>query len=288
VDRRGFLLGATALVLAGCARVQPDDGAQQTASPTPSGPIVGVDTTAVGTVIGALLTGSLNLAATTQPLGADWTTPLGKGAWSAAVVYSATPWSELSDSEDTPSEVLSELAGLVAPDISVLNPGVSDGALVWMVPTTAGVTSLDGLAAWSAGKVAVVPAFALERADGLPGLNAIYQTTFTSVTEDDPIARARAVASGQAAIGAFRRTEYFGDASLLELADPEKMSGPDVVTLLVNSTFANDHADLADQFMKVIQSLTTADLVALQKQVVAGSQLADVAHAWLVAEGVIS
>jgi hypothetical protein len=289
VDRRGFLLGATGLLLAGCARVQPTGESQQTSTPSPSGPIIAIESGAVGTVLGALLTGALAVDATSQALSTDWTTPLGDGTWKAAAVYATTAWNDLSDSDDPPGDdVASQLAGLVEPKISELNAGVTDGAVIWMAATTAGVTSLDDLAAWSAGKVAVVPSWALDRADGLQGLNAGYQTTFTSVTEDDPTARAQAIASGQVAIGAFRRTEYYGTASLLELADPNKMSNSDLLTLLVNAAYVDEQPEQVLSLTKVIQTLTTADLVSLQKQVADGGQVADVAHTWLVAKGVTS
>jgi hypothetical protein len=288
VDRRGFLLGAAGLLLAGCAKTQPGDGSQPTPSPSLSGPIFATESGAVGTMLGALLTGVASAGASVQALGTDWQTQVGKGTWSAAVVYATTAWDDLSDSDDPPGDdVQGQLAGLIQPDITELNPGETDGALIWMVPTAAGVTSLEELAVWSAGKVAAVPSWTLERADGLPGLNAIYQTSFTSVTEDDPIARAQALASGQVAIGAFRRTEYYGTTALLELADPEKLSTPDLVTLLVNSTFLDDQADLTEKALMVVQSLTTAELVAMQQQVATGAQIGDVAQAWLKARSLI-
>jgi glycine betaine/choline ABC-type transport system substrate-binding protein len=141
---------------------------------------------------------------------------------------------------------------------------------------------LEDLAEWSQGKAAAVPAMAIERADGLGALNAIYRTNFQALTQDDPVARAAAVASGQAAIGAFRRTEYLGGAALVELIDPDQMCISDQLILLVNAGYADASPQQTLAMNAVVQGLGTADVASLAGQVAQGKAVDQVAHDWLV------
>ena len=283
-----MLLGASALVLAGCARVEPS---APTPSPTPAaspgaaGVGIGVEATATGAILGALLVGAaakIGTVATAQPSPTDVISAVQTGALVATPVWASTTWDQLSDDEELPQDVLAELAGLLEPKVSVLAPGLVDGGLVWMAATTAGQKSLEDLSEWSKGKAAAVPAMAIERTDGLGALNAIYRTNFHALTLDDPVARAAAVASGQAAIGAFRRSEYLGGASLVELIDPDQMCVSDQLVLLVNSGYADASPQQVLAMNAVVQALTTDQVVALVGQVAQGAAVAEVAHGWLV------
>jgi glycine betaine/choline ABC-type transport system substrate-binding protein len=289
VDRRAFLLGTGAVLLAGCATAVP--GEQQptpTLSAAPAGVVIGVEQSSVGTILGALLVGAAQQAgvsASAQPWGTDWRAALGAGTLAAAPVWAASVWADLSDDDEQPTDLLADLAGLLEPDVSVLAPGATDGGLVWLTAATSGVKSLDGLSKWAVGKQAAVSSMAIERADGLGALNAIYRTNFAALVQEDPVARAQLVASGQAPIGAFRRTENTGGAALVELADPDKMGIADPLVLLANTTLTDQRPDLVLALTGVVQKLTNADLIALHQQLVQGAQVDGIAQAWLVSKG---
>jgi hypothetical protein len=281
-------MGAGAVLVAGCARTQPSEA---TPSPTPSsagqGSAVGVEASATGALLGALLASAattLGANASSQQV-VDWQTGLASGALVAAPVWAATAWSLLSDDEEQSADLLGDLAGLLDPTASVLTPGATDGGLVWMASAASGMKSLDALATWPHAKSAALPAMAIERADGLGALNTIYGTNFAAVTQEDPAARAQLVVSGQAGIGAFRRTENTGGAALVELADPDKMCTPDPLVLLVNSAFADQQPELVLALNAVILALTNADVITLQRQIAQGGLVNEVARAWLVAKG---
>ncbi len=282
VDRRAFLIGAGALVLTGCAQVKPGDGAAPSANSTPSAVQIGVDSTKVGSVIGDLLGGAVGRAKA-QPLDTDWLSILGGGSLAAAVVYGGTVWAELSPSDDPPADLVKELAGLVDPEVKVMNPGKADGSMVWMAAASAGIKSMDGIAAWSKGKLAAIPEFANSRADGLPGINTIYGANFTAVVENDPIARAQLVTSGKAGVGVFRATEDLSGAQLVTLSDPDKMIAADPLVLLVNSAFAQNDPDTVLKLNAVITKLTNVDLISLQQQVAHGRT--DAVANWLRSNG---
>lgn len=290
MDRRAFLAGAGALLLTGCATVQPTANSAGSSS-TPSGSVnplvIGVEQTASGALVGGLLTGALAGAGGSKAAGTDWLAALGDQTLSAGPVYAGTVWAALSDSDEPSDDVLGDLASLVGPTVGVLTPGSTDGGLVWMVSATAGPKSLEGLAKWSQGKKAAVPSLALERADGISAINTIYGTRFGSTTQDDPVARAQLVASGQAGIGAFRRTDYLGGAAVVELADPDKVCASDPLALLVNAAFADRSPEQALALNAVIQALTNGDLNALSQKVAQGSPVADVASEWLVSKGLV-
>jgi len=301
MDRRTFLLGT--LVLAGCAQARPE-AAGSASAPNPSqgatapaavpisgsagtasSPIVGSDQTASGVMLAALLTGAVT--ATTAALGADWRARLGDGTTSAAPVYAGTAWADLSQSDEPSDDVVGDLAGLVQPDIAIMAAGKLDGALAWMAPATSSLTSLDQVAKRAAGKAIAVPSLAVERADGLPGLSVIYRAKLSRLVEDDPVARAALIASGKAAFGAFRRTEYLGTDQFRELSDPSGMVTPDPVVLAVNATFADADPNAVLALNAVLQALTDADLVDLQRQAAGGSPAAEVARSWLAAKGLV-
>lgn len=275
-------MGAGALVLTGCAQIKPGDNATPSSTATPSVVQIGVESTKVGAMISDLLVGAVS-SAKTQPIDTDWLSILGGGSLAAAVVYGGTVWAELSPADDPPSDLVTELAGLVDPEVKVMSPGKADGSMVWMATASSGMKSMDGLAAWSKGKLAAIPEFANSRADGLPGINTIYGTNFSAVVENDPIARAQLVSSGKAGVGVFRATENLGGAQLVALSDPDKMVAADPVLLLVNSGFAQNDPDTVLKLNAVITKLTNSDLISMQQQVVQGKT--DTAANWLRSHG---
>lgn len=223
----------------------------------------------------------LGTVASAQPAPADVVSALQNRAVVAAPVWASTIWAQLSDAEELPEDVVTELAGLLPPEVNVLSPGLVDGGLVWMASAASGMKSLEDLSEWSKGKSAAVPAMAIERSDGMGALNAIYRTNFQALTLDDPVARAAAVASGQAGIGVFRRTEYLGGAALVELIDPDQMCVSDQLVLLVNAAYADASPQQVLALNAVVQGLNTEQVVALSGQVAQGAPVADVAHGWL-------
>jgi len=289
VDRRAFLIGAGAVLLAGCARAEPGPASP---SPTPSPPdaplIIAVEGSTTGAILGAVLVGALaklGSAATVQPYPADWLADLGAGTLVAAPVWATTVWAGLSDAEELPEDVLAELAGLVEPAVSLMTPGLVDGGLVWMVAASTGIKSMEDLSAYSQGKGAAVPAMAIERSDGVAALNAIYRTNFGTLSQEDPGVRAQWLVGGQAGIGAFRRTDNLGVTGLVELIDPDQMCQADPLALLVNAAFVEQRPDQALAMNAVIQALTNNELIALQQQVAQGGQLTEIARAWLQPRG---
>lgn len=245
--------------------------------------MIGVDDTTTGTVLGQLLSGALAGAGSTQLMGSDWSAILGGGGLSVAVVYGATAWNQLSDSEDPSDNLVQDLADLTDPEITVMNPGKTDGGLVWMTSAQSGVGTLENLGTWSKGKAAAIPSWANERADGLIGMNAIYGTTFVASVQDDPVLRAQLVASGKAGVGVFRRTEYYGESDLVELTDPELMTTADPVLLMVNAAFADADPTSVLKLTAVTDKLTTEALVEIQKKISQGTTQA--AQSWLSANG---
>ena len=233
----------------------------------------------------ALLAGGES--ATTVGLGTDWRARLADGTTSAAPLYAGTAWADLSQSDEPSDDVVGDLAGLVQPDVSIMTAGRLDGALAWMAPATASLNSLDQLHKHASGATVAVPSLAVERADGLPGLGVIYSAKLSHLVEDDPVARAALVTSGKAAFGAFRRTEYLGTDRFRELDDPSGMVTSDPVVLAVDSAFVDADPNAVLALNAVLQALTDADLVDLQRQVAVGGAAADVARTWLVAKGLV-
>lgn len=290
MDRRALLIGTGAILLAGCAKAQPSvESPSGESSPTSTEPVVavGAEQSASGAMIAGLLIATLNLPAVAPAAGNDWLAGLGKGELDALAAYAGTTWSSVSDDDEPTDDLMSELASVLAPEVSVLAPGKTDGGLVWMAAASSGMKSLETLPAWSKGKAAAVPGMALLRSDGLTAVNTIYRTGFTAITENDPLVRAQMVASGRAGIGAFRRTDYLGGAALVELADPDKVGTADPLTLLVNTTFAENSPDQVLALNAVVQALDNAELNAMQRRVAEGSQVAEVAKQWLVSKGLI-
>jgi hypothetical protein len=234
----------------------------------------------------ALLTGAV-AGLGTAALGADWRTALGERGICAAPLFAGTAWAQLSDADEPSDDVVGDLAGLLEPDVSVMAAGGLDGSLVWLARSSSGVTSLEQLARAYQGKVAAVPSFAVDRADGLPGLELIYGTQATHVVEDDPVARAALVTSGKAAFCAVRKIDYPGTDRLVELDDPSGMTATDPVVLGVNAAWADADPKAVLELNAVLKALTDADLVALQRQVAGGSARPDVAHRWLAGKGLV-
>lgn len=290
MDRRGFLLGAGVLLVAGCARVRPTSPADS-ASPAAAPLAIGSDNTATGQLLAALFAQAVTATgrpATVTASGEDWLAALSDASLAALPAFATTIWDQLSEADEppTPEEVLTDVADLVAPEISLLPAGDIDGGLVWMIGqagASAGVNSLDELDGWSAGKTAAIPALAEIRGDGVPGLVAVYRAAFTTEVVADPVERARQVVDGHADLAAFRRTEYTGATGLVPLADPDRLLVADPLVVLVNTALTDAEPEAALALAAVADALTAEALAELQAKIAAGSPVATVAGDWLAA-----
>lgn len=294
MDRRGLLLATGALLAAGCARVSP----MAVPSPTPTASaeplLVGDDGTPAGAVLAQLICQALvakGRSATVTAAGADWQAALGDGSLAAYPAYGATLWGELSAADEPPAgvgELLTDVASLVAPEVSMLAASGVDGGLVWLVTdrtARTGITGLDRIAAWSKGKVAAVPAVAASRPDGVPGIKGVYRAAFRLATVEDPAQRADQLVSGKVALAAFRRTEYTGVAGLVALSDPDRFAVTDPLVVLLDGALGDADPEAVLAISGVTDGLTTAALVELQSRVADGTAVADVAGEWLSTNG---
>jgi len=295
MHRRGFLLAASALLAAGCARVPPpvDAGRARVETPARPGPLViGTEDGPPVALMAQLLVRSLagkGLDARTELFGDAWQAALDAGESAAKPAFAGTVWAGLESGGDAPAAA--DLAGVVAelltPDISVVSaPGV-DGSLMWAVTEATaakGITTLDQIAAWSKGKVAAVPELAVSRADGLPGLKSAYGATFTVTRSDNPRERAAALTTGRAAIAAFRRSDYSG-TGLYELADTNRIELADPAVLLVSSRLVEAEPDVVLAMQALAAKLSTTALLDLQAKVGGGASADGVLDAWLKSEG---
>lgn len=295
MDRRGFLLGATALLAAGCARVPPPGapGSPVPSSPTTTPLAIGQDGTPAGAMLAQLVLGALaakGRQAAVADLAKGWQAALSHGDLSLLPAYAGTLWSALSKEDEPPSakKLLGEVAGLLAPDVSVLPLPDIDGSLVWRVTAdtaSEGITSLARIRDWSVGRVAVVPKLALSRGDGIPGLRTVYGAQFEVLKVEDPVQRASLLTNGNAAIAVFRQTEYASASGLVDLVDVEKLTMPDPGVVLVNTALTNAEPDHVLAVDAVAQAITTDMLLDLQAQVAAGGTVPEVAGRWLKDQG---
>lgn len=293
--RRGFLLGAAGIAVAGCARVQPTLVTESPVAPTQAvGPLrIGSDRTPAGVMLAQLLAEALlagSRAASVADVGDDWQASLADGSLAATPAYAATIWAQLSSAEDPPApeSMLTEVAGLVAPEVSTLAATGVDGGLVWLVTertAKAGITSLDRIAGWSKGKVAAIPALAAARADGVPGIRGLYHGAFRLARLEDPAQRAAQLVGGQVALAAFRRTDYTGATHLVALEDPDVLGVADPLVVLLDAAMAEADPEAVLAMHGVTEILTTRMLIDLQARVAAGAVARDVARQWLVVNG---
>jgi glycine betaine/choline ABC-type transport system substrate-binding protein len=296
VERRGFLLGAAALLATGCARVPPSGVTPpSSATPTPTvAPLtLGKDETLAGAVFAQVLASALaasgRRAAVTQTQD-GWRAALGHGDLAAVPGYARTLWSVLSAKGEPPAadDLLPDLAALLEPDIGLLRvPGV-DASLVWLVTARTagqGIGSLSRLSGWSRGRRAAIPPIARSRDDGVPALRGVYHAQFTYDDVADPVERAALLTRGDVAAAAFRRTEYTGAASLVALVDTEEVAQPDPGVVLVSQKLSDAEPDRVLLLNDVAQALTTDVLVELQAHVVAGGSVDEVAVGWLKEQG---
>jgi glycine betaine/choline ABC-type transport system substrate-binding protein len=298
VDRRGFLLGATGLLAAGCARVPPPGTVPSVPTPptAPAAPplAVGTDGTPAGDMLAELLAGSLRAKgrqATVQPAGLDWRAALASGDLAAVPGFAGTLWDGLSGKDEPPAtgDLLADLAELVSPEVGVFSAPGLDGGLVWLVTTATagkGITSLSRVASWSRGRRAAIPSLARSRGDGVPGLRTVYRAVFAYDVVEAPPERAARLAGGQAAVAAFRRTEYTGTPGLVALVDPEKLGAADPGVVLVNNSVADAEPDHVLALDAVARAITTDSLLDLQAQVAAGGTPSGVADRWLQEQGI--
>lgn len=296
MDRRSFLVGASALLLAGCAQARPSDPGSATAAGSATASAVplqvGSDGTAAMSMVAALLSQALSAkghAAATATAADDWLAALGDGTLDFLPAFAATTWAAMAGADEPPEpdQLLSSLADLVQPQASVLSAGQVDGTLRWYVTeatAASGITSLEQLAAWSKGRKLAAARMAKDRADGIPGLEAVYRTHFTVTVVDDPLRRAAMLADGRVAVAAFRACDYTG-ATLVKLDDPDQVATADQLAVLLDAGLADSDPDAVLVVQALTQALTTAQLVTLQSQVAKGGAADQVAHSWLVAKG---
>lgn len=254
---------------------------------------VGQDGTPAGAMLAQLVLGALvakGRDASTVEQGKGWRAALGHGDLAVLTAWAGTLWASLSKQDEPPAarDLLGEVASLLAPDVSVLAiPGV-EGSLVWRVAEDTareGITSLGRLRGWSDGRVAVVPKLAVSRSDGIPGLKTVYGARFDVLKVEDPVQRASLLASGNAAVAAFRQSEYSGASGLVDLVDTEKLTLHDPAVLLVNAALTDAEPDQVLAVNAVAQSITTDMLLDLQAQVAGGGTVPDVATRWLKDQG---
>lgn len=295
MERRGFLLAATTLLAAGCARVPPPAvagaaGPGRTAAPGRL--LIGAESSSTVALMAQLLVRSLaarERAAGTEDFGEAWQAALGAGESAAKPAYAGTLWAGLTGGGDAPAaaDLAGEVAGLLSPEVSVVSAAGVDGSLVWVVTESTahtGITTLDTIAQWSRGKVAAVPELAVSRADGLPGLKAAYGAGFTVSKTESPRERAVALTTGRAAIAAFRRSEYSG-TGLFELADTNKIELPDPAVILVSSKLVDSEPDTVLAMQALAAKLTTGPLLDFQAKLAGGASADAILDAWLKSEG---
>lgn len=283
----------TALVAAGCGRVQPGTAGAPQPTPTAAALGIGSDQTGTGIVLTQLLARSLQAKgrdAAAVTAGADWRVALGHGELAAMPAFADTLWTSLSKGAEPPPEdaLLGELAGLLEPEVGVLACPDVDGRLVWLVTRAVaetGITSLSRIGTWSRDRVAAVPSLAVSRADGVPGLRTVYGAKFRVDEVDDPVERALRLTTGDAQIAAFRATDYTGASGLVELVDTEKLTVADPVVVLVNQALADAEPNQVLAMDALAQTLTTDSLIDLQAQVASGGSAVDVANRWLTGQG---
>ncbi len=227
--------------------------------------------------------------ARTDLFGDAWQAALGAGEAAAKPAYAGTVWASLGGGGDAPAaaDLAGEIADLLSPEVSVVSAAGVDGSLMWAVAEStaaAGITTLDQIATWSKGKVAAVPELAVSRADGLPGLKSAYGATFTAALTESPRERAAALTTGQAAIAAFRRSDYTG-TGLHELADTNRIELADPAVILVSSRLVDAEPDAVLTMQALASRLTTAAVLDLQAKVDGGASADGVLDAWLKAEG---
>ena len=294
MNRRGFLLSTGVVLVAGCARSAPPDLATTTPSTSAVPLAIGDDGTPAGAMLAQLLCQAVRAsggAAVLAPIGEDWQASLADGSIAAVPAFAVTLWSQLSEGSDPPDGVdalLSDVAGLLAPEVSVLGAAGVDGGLVWEVTgkTAAdGITSLDRIAGWSKGKVVAIPPVAGSRADGIPGIKGVYRGAFTTARLADPTQRAAQLVAGQVALAAFRRTEFTGVANLVTLEDPDEIGLADPLVVLLDAALADADPGAVLAMNGVAGVLTTVMLVELQAKVAGGAGAAEVAGTWLVSQG---
>jgi len=293
MERRGFLLAACALLAAGCARVTASSVGAGLATPAGSRELViGTEESPPVSLMAQLLVRTLaakGLAARIDAFGDAWQAALGAGESAAEPSYAGTLWASLGSGGDPPAaaDLVGGVAELLSPEVSVVSAAGVDGSLVWVVAestASSGITTLDKIAAWSKGKLAAIPEFAVSRADGLPGLKEAYGASFTGARMASPHERAAALTTGRAAIAAFRRSEYTG-TGLFELTDSNRIGLPDPAVILVSSELVDAEPDAVLAMEALAAKLSTGPLLEFQAKLAGGASADAVLDAWLKAEG---
>ena len=296
MDRRQFLVGAASLfVLAGCSRMEPPPTVASTPVGSPSQPSglapVASGPTAAERAVRAVLVEALRARGFGgAPVGLPGTSAfdipaaLEVGVAAFAVAFVGTMLDELSTSDQptAPGELLEALARAVQPEASVLSTSPCDGRLVWAVGPGATLSDLRGLssAEWR-GRTAAVPSFAVNRADGIPGLQTAYGAQLTVETMDDAGARRSALTSGTAAIGAFRTCDLAELDGLGVLNDPLGLAQADPMVVLFDASLADDQPGAVLAVTDALAVLGATAFATLQRGVASGGDPEQVAREWV-------
>ena len=302
MNRREFLMAGAALLLAGCARQEPQEpgrpsasarrSATPSAAPSPTGPSYAVagGATPIEQVVQALIVRALTAqgfasSAAGLPAGTvyDLTEAIGTGTAPFAIGFAGTLLPQFVTDDDTvpgPDQVKPALASAVAPDVGLLAASPCDGQLVWAVRQGASISSLGDLPKWKQ-KKAVVPSFAVDRADGIRGLEAVYGAKLAVQTQDDPLARRAALVGQTADLAAFRACDVGALAGLTALDDPNEILQPDPMVVLFEASLGDDQPDVVLAVNTVLGALNATTLASLEPEVADGAAAAAVADRWV-------
>jgi glycine betaine/choline ABC-type transport system substrate-binding protein len=281
---------ALVVVLAGCAREAPvpsESPVESSGTPTPTRVLqVAAGPTAAERTLAAVCAESLRLGgvavevvAAPAALG-DTLSALGRGEIALYPGFAETLLElQLGGAEPpAPEEVVTELATRLSPKVSLLNPAGLDGRLVW---ASAGPATWTDALASEAAKVAVVPGFAVERADGVPAVRSLYGAALDYQTLDDPGARREQVASGGALVGAFRALDVVELSGLTQLADDKGVTRADPVAILFTAALADSDPEPVLKVDAAMKALTAEVFGELETRVAGGSDPSEVAAQWV-------
>lgn len=274
MDRRSFLqllaAGAIGAGLAGCAKVRPEP---TDSAPTPTGLRVATDSSGAGDALASLLVTALvragSPAETTPADPATTVLDLKDRNLDIGPAPAASLLASLAEGTEPPAddEVLSELAGQVGPELSLLGTSHLNAGLVVAVSTgiaATGVSGIDQLLTRDDVRIAT-PSYGLDSPWGVPALQGGYQAPeLATTTIDSVLERREAVMTQQATAGFFRAIDSVELDGLVVLDDPVGVLGTDPVALLFSSDLADSDPAAILTVNKVFDQLTDAEFKKLR------------------------
>ncbi|WP_152365558.1 glycine betaine ABC transporter substrate-binding protein [Microlunatus speluncae] len=283
------------LIMAGCSLSSDPlrSSGQTSAAPDL---VVGAPETAEGAVLAQLYAGALQTKGITvgiEPVGerVDYLQQLRGGTIALVPDHTGALLTELKPDQaaSTATEVDDQLPAAAGADLTVITPAPATAQTVYVITKAVSdqrkITTLDELAAITAGTVLGGPAGLEQQKYGPAALTAIYGITFASVKAyPDSTALARDLGTGTISAAAFAANDpvLAGD-SFVRLADPESMVLPQNITAVAGPALkANPTAIAAIE--AVHAALTTQELTVLQSQVGSGTPVEQVAADWLKAK----